>query len=37
VAPLKPAADAVMVDSTGLSIETVVERVMAELSARGIS
>ncbi len=37
VAPLKPAADAVMVDSTGLSIETVVGRVMAELSARGIS
>jgi cytidylate kinase len=37
VAPLKPAADAVLVDSTGLSIEAVVERVMAELAARGFS
>jgi cytidylate kinase len=37
VAPLKPATDAVLVDSTGLSIEAVVERVMAELAARGFS
>jgi cytidylate kinase len=37
VAPLKPAADAVLIDSTGLSIEAVVERVMAELAARGFS
>jgi CMP/dCMP kinase len=37
VAPLKPAADAVLLDSTGLSIEAVVERVMAELAARGFS
>ena len=37
VAPLKPAADAVILDSTGLSIEAVVEQVMAELAARGFS
>jgi len=37
VAPLKPAADAVLVDSTGLSIEAVVERVLAELAAHGLS
>jgi cytidylate kinase len=37
VAPLRPAADAVLVDSTGLSIEAVVDRVMAELRARGLS
>ncbi len=37
VAPLKPAADAVILDSTGLSIEAVVERVMAELAARGFA
>jgi cytidylate kinase len=37
VAPLRPAADAVQVDSTGLSIEVVVDRVMAELRARGLS
>ncbi len=37
VAPLKPAEDAVVLDSTGLSIEAVVERVMAELAARGFS
>jgi len=35
VAPLKPAEDAVILDSTGLSIEAVVERVMAELAAHG--
>lgn len=37
VAPLKPAADAVLIDSTGLSIEAVVDRVLAELAARGLS
>ncbi|HMA12549.1 MAG TPA: (d)CMP kinase [Steroidobacteraceae bacterium] len=37
VAPLKPAEDAVLLDSTGLSIEAVVDRVMAELAARGFS
>jgi cytidylate kinase len=37
VAPLKPAADAVLVDSTGLSIEAVADRVLAELAARGLS
>ncbi|MFO1503085.1 MAG: (d)CMP kinase [Steroidobacteraceae bacterium] len=37
VAPLKPAEDAVILDSTGLSIEEVVVRVMDELAARGIS
>ncbi len=37
VAPLKPAEDAVILDSTGLSIEAVVERVMAELAARGFA
>jgi len=37
VAPLKPAADAVLVDSTGMSIEAVVDRVLAELAARGLS
>lgn len=37
VAPLKPAADAVLVDSTGLSIEAVVDRVLAALAAHGLS
>jgi cytidylate kinase len=37
VAPLKPAADAVLVDSTGMSIEAVVDRVLAELAARRLS
>jgi CMP/dCMP kinase len=36
VAPLKPAADAMLIDSTHLSIEAVVERVMAEVRARGL-
>jgi cytidylate kinase len=36
VAPLVPAADAVMLDSTHLSIEEVVDRVMAEVRARGL-
>jgi CMP/dCMP kinase len=34
VAPLKPAADAVLVDSTHLGIEAVVDRVLAEVRAR---
>jgi cytidylate kinase len=36
VAPLKPAADALLIDSTHLSIDVVVERVMAEVRARGL-
>jgi cytidylate kinase len=36
VAPLRPAADAVQLDSTHLSIVEVVERVMAEVRARGL-
>jgi cytidylate kinase len=36
VAPLKPAADAILLDSTHLSIEAVVDRVMAEVRARGL-
>jgi len=36
VAPLKPAADAVVIDTTRLSIEGVVERIVAEARARGI-
>ncbi|MEO6078665.1 MAG: (d)CMP kinase [Steroidobacteraceae bacterium] len=34
VAPLKPAADAVMLDSTNLTIDEVVDRVMAEVRDR---
>jgi cytidylate kinase len=34
VAPLKPAADAVRIDSTGLSVEGVVERMLACIAAR---
>jgi len=34
VAPLRPAEDAVRIDTTGLGIETVVERVLALLPAR---
>jgi cytidylate kinase len=36
VAPLKAAADAVLLDSTHLTIAEVVERVMAEVSARSL-
>jgi cytidylate kinase len=36
VAPLVPAADAITVDSTSLSIEAVVDRIMAEARARGL-
>lgn len=34
VAPLKPAEDAVSIDTTGLTIEEVVERVLALVPAR---
>jgi cytidylate kinase len=37
VAPLRPAADAVCIDTTGLPIATVVERVLALLPAPGAS
>jgi cytidylate kinase len=36
VAPLKPAADAVVIDTTGIGIEGVVERIVAEARSRGI-
>lgn len=36
VAPLKPAADAISVDSTNLGIEEVVDRILAEARARGL-
>jgi cytidylate kinase len=36
VAPLVPAADAVTVDSTNLTIDEVVDRIMAEARARGL-
>ena len=36
VAPLRPAADAIQLDSTHLTITEVVERVMAEVRARGL-
>lgn len=36
VAPLVPAADAIVVDSTSLGIEEVVDRIMAEARARGL-
>jgi cytidylate kinase len=36
VAPLLPAADAVTVDSTSLTIDEVVDRIMAEVRARGL-
>jgi len=37
VAPLKPAADAVLIDSTGMPIGAVVDQVLAELRSRGLS
>jgi len=37
VAPLRPAADAVLIDSTGVPIGAVVDRVLAELQARGLA
>jgi CMP/dCMP kinase len=36
IAPLVPASDAVMLDSTNLTISEVVDRVMAEVRARGL-
>ena len=35
VAPLKPAEDAIVIDSTSMSIDAVLERVMAEVKNRG--
>ena len=32
VAPLKPASDAIVIDSTTLSIEQVLDKIMAEVS-----
>ena len=37
VAPLKPAADAIQLDSTELSIEQVLERILSEVAVRGIT
>lgn len=37
VSPLVPAAEAIVIDSTRLGIEQVVDRVMAEVRARGLS
>ena len=37
IAPLKPAADAIQLDSTELSIEQVLERIMSEIALRGIA
>lgn len=36
VAPLKPASDAVVIDTTGMSVEAVFQRVLAEATARGL-
>ncbi len=37
IAPLKPAADAIQLDSTELSIEQVLERIMSEIALRDIT
>ncbi|PYY71631.1 cytidylate kinase, partial [Pseudomonas jessenii] len=37
VAPLKPAADAIQLDSTELSIDQVLERIMSEIAIRDIA
>jgi cytidylate kinase len=37
VAPLKPAADAIQLDSTELSIDQVLERIMSEIALRDIA
>ncbi|MCF5398241.1 (d)CMP kinase, partial [Pseudomonas syringae] len=37
VAPLKPAHDAIQLDSTELSIEQVLERILSEIALRGIA
>ena len=37
VAPLKPAADAIQLDSTALSIEQVMERILSEVANRDLA
>lgn len=37
VAPLKPAVDAIQLDSTELSIEQVLERILSEIAIRDIA
>lgn len=37
VAPLKPAVDAIQLDSTELSIDQVLERIMSEIALRDIA
>jgi len=37
VAPLKPAADAIQLDSTELSIEKVLERILSEVANRDLA
>ena len=37
VAPLKPAADAIQLDSTQLSIEQVLERILSEVANRDLA
>jgi len=37
VAPLKPAPDAILLDSTDLSIEQVLERILSEVAARDLT
>ena len=37
VAPLKPAADAIQLDSTELSIEQVLQRIRSEIALRDIA
>ncbi|MEM7610050.1 MAG: (d)CMP kinase, partial [Pseudomonadota bacterium] len=34
LSPLRPASDAIRIDSTGMSIDAVVERILAEKNAR---
>lgn len=37
IAPLKPAADAIQLDSTELSVEQVLERIRSEIAQRDIA
>jgi cytidylate kinase len=37
VAPLKPAADAIQLDSTELTIEQVLERILSEVAIRDLA
>ena len=37
IAPLKPAADAIQLDSTELSVEQVLDRIKSEIALRGIA